>query len=344
MDVVFNMRRSFIYQAKNEQETDVCLQVRVFHSFRWSQFQIHVRTLLQLIITLDQTSKFIFSSFPGLGESKYSGDCLLFWTLLYSVKRQWIFSIHRYRREFLHLHRYYVSDGETDISELNRPWKEVQRPYFEPVSGTEKWPPRLGKVTCLRTKNGPEHCIVERWHSVSSYCYSNCDKASPPSLFFWFLSIKSNLLITHICVLAKLRPCGLLPPLLRAISLSDTRSEVYLLSEVTQRGMTSCSQECNVYCDDATCLRQCASEPLKLRQFISQGSIKPLSPVVTICTTRFNIRQFYVLPTQCMYVFCVDLRTKSDYFPIQRELAGFYNRDVVCLLRGTDWNFKDNLG
>jgi hypothetical protein len=40
-------------------------------------------------------------------------------------------------------------------------------------------------------------------------------------------------------------------------------------------------------------------------------------PVVTIYTTRFNIQQFYVLPTQCIYVFCVDLRTNSDYFPIQ---------------------------
>ena len=25
----------------------------------------------------------------------------------------------------------------------------------------------------------------------------------------------------------------------------------------------------------------------------------------------------HVLPTQCIYVFCVDLRTNSDYFPIQ---------------------------
>ena len=28
---------------------------------------------------------------------------------------------------------------------------------------------------------------------------------------------------------------------------------------------------------------------------------------------QFNIQQFYVLPTQCIYVFCVDLRTNSDY-------------------------------
>ena len=32
---------------------------------------------------------------------------------------------------------------------------------------------------------------------------------------------------------------------------------------------------------------------------------------------QFNIQQFYVLSTPCIYVFCVDLRTNSDYFPIQ---------------------------
>jgi hypothetical protein len=32
---------------------------------------------------------------------------------------------------------------------------------------------------------------------------------------------------------------------------------------------------------------------------------------------QFNIHKFYVLPTQCIYVFCVDLRTNSDYFHMQ---------------------------
>jgi len=32
---------------------------------------------------------------------------------------------------------------------------------------------------------------------------------------------------------------------------------------------------------------------------------------------QFNFQQFYVLITQCIYVFCVDLRKKNDYFPIQ---------------------------
>jgi len=44
--------------------------------------------------------------------------------------------------------------------------------------------------------------------------------------------------------------------------------------------------------------------------------------VVTICTAQWSLYvppgyKFYVLPTQRIYVFCVDLRTNSDYFPIQ---------------------------
>ena len=32
---------------------------------------------------------------------------------------------------------------------------------------------------------------------------------------------------------------------------------------------------------------------------------------------QFNIHKFHVLPTQRIYVFCVDLRTNSDYFTVQ---------------------------
>ena len=39
--------------------------------------------------------------------------------------------------------------------------------------------------------------------------------------------------------------------------------------------------------------------------------------LVGIGSDWFNIKQFYVLPTHCIYVFCVDLRTNSHYFPIQ---------------------------
>jgi len=43
---------------------------------------------------------------------------------------------------------------------------------------------------------------------------------------------------------------------------------------------------------------------------------------------QFNIKQFCALPTQCIYVFCVDLRTNSDYFPLQHYLTDFYNGDL----------------
>jgi hypothetical protein len=38
---------------------------------------------------------------------------------------------------------------------------------------------------------------------------------------------------------------------------------------------------------------------------------------VTLYTTRFQIHKFYALPTKCVDVFCMDLRTNSDYSPIQ---------------------------
>jgi len=41
------------------------------------------------------------------------------------------------------------------------------------------------------------------------------------------------------------------------------------------------------------------------------------SPVVTMCNARFNITKFYVMYTQNIHVCCVDLRTNSDYFPVQ---------------------------
>jgi hypothetical protein len=42
----------------------------------------------------------------------------------------------------------------------------------------------------------------------------------------------------------------------------------------------------------------------------------------------------YVLPTQCIYVFCVDLRINSEYFTVQDYVTGFYNPEGVCLLCG----------
>jgi hypothetical protein len=56
--------------------------------------------------------------------------------------------------------------------------------------------------------------------------------------------------------------------------------------------------------------------------------------VVTICTTSLTFSNSTFCP-HIVFMFCVDLRTNSDYFPIQHLLTGFYNWDKVCLLRGT---------
>jgi len=50
---------------------------------------------------------------------------------------------------------------------------------------------------------------------------------------------------------------------------------------------------------------------------LGRGFFSPLKPSGHYTYHRFNNQQFCVLPTQCVYVFCVDLRTNSDYFPIQ---------------------------
>ena len=49
----------------------------------------------------------------------------------------------------------------------------------------------------------------------------------------------------------------------------------------------------------------------------SVGKLTLVKPSGHYMYRQFNIQQFYVLPTQCIYVFCVDMRTNSDYFPIQ---------------------------
>ena len=49
----------------------------------------------------------------------------------------------------------------------------------------------------------------------------------------------------------------------------------------------------------------------------SDKKLNPLKPSGHYMYHQFYIQQFHVLPTHCIYVFCVDLRTNSDYFPIQ---------------------------
>jgi len=42
-----------------------------------------------------------------------------------------------------------------------------------------------------------------------------------------------------------------------------------------------------------------------------------------VVTFTLNIHKFHALPTQYICMFCVNLGTNSDYFPVQRWLGGF---------------------
>jgi len=65
--------------------------------------------------------------------------------------------------------------------------------------------------------------------------------------------------------------------------------------------------------------------------------------VVTICTTTFNIQESHVLTTNSISVFCVDLKTNSDYFLYSFNLLVFIT-EMGCLLRGTDCRIPFTLG
>jgi hypothetical protein len=66
------------------------------------------------------------------------------------------------------------------------------------------------------------------------------------------------------------------------------------------------------------------------------------SPVVTLCTTRFNVEIFYVLPTQCICVLYIDLRTNSGFRRIQCKLLFVTAMEsVYCLVRSGSSNRKE---
>ena len=54
-----------------------------------------------------------------------------------------------------------------------------------------------------------------------------------------------------------------------------------------------------------------------LKVVIIYQLINPLNSGGHYVYHQVNINQFCVLPTQCIYVFYVDLRTNSDYFTVQ---------------------------
>ena len=67
-------------------------------------------------------------------------------------------------------------------------------------------------------------------------------------------------------------------------------------------------------------------------------AINVLSPVFTKRTISFTSKNSAFLPHGVFMC----LVWVIDYFPILRSLIGFYNREELCLPRGTDWNLICN--
>ena len=93
-------------------------------------------------------------------------------------------------------------------------------------------------------------------------------------------------------------------------------------TQTTASGLSQClgcAQHIHTYRQTDTRYRQPAASKL------SQPEVKPFKAQWLIYVPysghymyhQSDIQQCYVLPTQCICVFCVDLRTNSDYFPMQ---------------------------
>jgi hypothetical protein len=68
--------------------------------------------------------------------------------------------------------------------------------------------------------------------------------------------------------------------------------------------------------------------------------VRPLKPSGNYSYQGFNVKKLYILPTECIDVFCMDLGKKNRYYyPIHHTLTDFYIGERMCLLRSTKWNF-----
>jgi len=53
-----------------------------------------------------------------------------------------------------------------------------------------------------------------------------------------------------------------------------------------------------------------------------------------------NNTELYLLSTECIYVFCIDLRTNINICSNNINLIGYYNLEGQQLLHGTEWALK----
>jgi len=91
----------------------------------------------------------------------------------------------------------------------------------------------------------------------------------------------------------------------------------YLYAVLLKRTSTIVTWKCDLESYVTVHLEGYALLQMAVRIIGMSNARNPLKPSGHYVYHQFNIQQFYVLLTQCIYVFCVALRTNSDYFPIQ---------------------------
>jgi hypothetical protein len=108
-----------------------------------------------------------------------------------------------------------------------------------------------------------------------------------------------------------------------AVPLQELSLERTALLSYSKLRVLVCTEE-NLYSADRVWFVYCTGSFVErfscivfTRTVRLQGWKVTVEPTGHYMYRQFNIQQFYVLPTQCIYEFCVDLRTNSHYFPIQ---------------------------
>jgi hypothetical protein len=71
---------------------------------------------------------------------------------------------------------------------------------------------------------------------------------------------------------------------------------------------------------------------LGCHQIILENYSKPPIKPLKSNTVRFNVHKFYVLPTQCVYVFCVDeLLSSTNMFRVLKPRRMRWAGHVACM-------------
>ena len=81
------------------------------------------------------------------------------------------------------------------------------------------------------------------------------------------------------------------------------------------------------------------SYPTSSKRGICFVSSPNISPVVTICTTKFNVKEILRYAHRVCLCVLLNLRNNSHHF-----LPMDFNTQGVCSLSGTNWNFECSWG